>query len=65
MDIEHVLERCEKTEENEVKWNEQMEEGRETIVRLKRIKWIRNNKRKKEKSNRYGKKNFEFENKWR
>lgn len=36
-DIEHVLEWCEETGENGVKWNEQIEEWRKRITKIKRI----------------------------
>lgn len=52
-DIEHVMERCEKTGELEEKWSKHFKNERKTVTRLKRIIWVREHeKRKKEEKER-------------
>lgn len=44
----NVLQDCMETGEKEKNWIRQMEGGRKTLARFKRIKWIRNKREKKE-----------------
>lgn len=45
-DIQHVLEKCKKTGDLKINWINQLNEGRRTIARLKRIKRIRDKEKR-------------------